>query len=47
MKFEFVEQARNHLLDKMGAAPDIAVIMGSGLSAIDEILSSRHRIHYV
>src|SRR5215472_10949053 len=47
MKFEFVEQARNYLLDKMGAEPEIAVVMGSGLSAVDEILSGPQRIHYV
>src|SRR6266513_5097252 len=47
MKFEFVEQARSHLLDKMGAEPEIAVIMGSGLSAVDEILSGPHRLHYI
>src|SRR5215468_11267819 len=47
MKFEFVEQAKSYLLDKMGAAPEIAVIMGSGLSAVDEILLRSHRIHYV
>src|SRR5215472_16624754 len=47
MKFEFVEQARNYLLDKMGSEPEVAVIMGSGLSAVDEILSGPQRIHYV
>src|SRR2546426_10066820 len=47
MKYEFVEQARNYLLDKMGTEPEIAVIMGSGLSAVDEILSGPQRIHYV
>src|SRR5436190_7296322 len=47
MKFEFVEQARNYLLDKMGFAPEIAIIMGSGLSAVDEILSGSQRIHYL
>ena len=47
MKFEFVEQAKNYLLDKMGAAPQIAIIMGSGLSAVDEILMGPTRIHYV
>src|SRR5437016_4295306 len=47
MKFEFVEQAKKYLLDKIGAAPEIAVIMGSGLSAVDEILSGPHRLHYV
>ena len=46
MKFELVEQAKKYLLDKIGAAPEIAVIMGSGLSAVDEILSGPHRLHY-
>src|SRR5439155_11935529 len=47
MKFEFVEQAKSYLLEKMGAAPEVAIIMGSGLSAVDEILSGPQRIHYV
>jgi purine-nucleoside phosphorylase len=47
VKFELVEQAKNYLLDKIGATPECAVIMGSGLSAIDEILSGQQRIHYV
>jgi purine-nucleoside phosphorylase len=47
MKFEGVEQAKNYLLDKMGTSPQVAVIMGSGLSAVDEILTGTHRIHYV
>ena len=47
MKFEFVEQAKSYLLDKMGAEPEIAVVMGSGLSAVDEILSGPQRIHYI
>ena len=47
MKFEFVERAKSYLLDKIGAAPEIAVIMGSGLSAVDEILSGPTRIHYL
>jgi purine-nucleoside phosphorylase len=47
MKFEFVEQARSYLLDKMGAPPEVAIIMGSGLSAVDEILLGSQRIHYV
>src|ERR1700719_1116158 len=47
MKFEFVEQAKTYLLDKMGTAPDVAIVMGSGLSAVDEILSGPQRIHYV
>lgn len=47
MKFEFVEQARNYLLEKMGAVPQVAIIMGSGLSAVDEILMRSTRVHYV
>src|SRR5437016_1698501 len=47
MKFEFVEQAKSYLLDKMGTEPEIAVVMGSGLSAVDEIISRPQRIHYV
>jgi purine-nucleoside phosphorylase len=47
MKFEFVEQAKSYLLDKVGAVPEVAVIMGSGLSAVDEILTGSQRIHYV
>jgi purine-nucleoside phosphorylase len=47
MKFEFVEQAKNYLLDRIGAVPQIAIIMGSGLSAVDEILIGSERTHYV
>jgi purine-nucleoside phosphorylase len=47
MKYDAVEQARNYLLEKTGGAPDIAVIMGSGVSAVDEILTHATRIHYV
>jgi purine-nucleoside phosphorylase len=47
MKFEFVEQAKSYLLDKMGVVPEVAIIMGSGLSAVDEILTGSQRIHYV
>jgi purine-nucleoside phosphorylase len=47
MKFEYVEQAKDYLLDKMGSPPQIAIIMGSGLSAVDEILMGPTRIHYV
>src|SRR5437867_11613374 len=47
MRYNEVEQARNYLLDRIGATPDIAVIMGSGLSAVDEILRETTRIHYV
>jgi len=39
--------ARNYLLEKIGAAPDLAVIMGSGISAVDEILHHTLRVHYV
>jgi purine-nucleoside phosphorylase len=47
MKFEFAEQAKKYLLDKMGTAPEIAIVMGSGLSAVDEILTGHARVHYV
>lgn len=47
MKFDFVEQAKSYLLEKMGSEPQIAIIMGSGLSAVDEILSGSTRVHYV
>jgi purine-nucleoside phosphorylase len=47
MKFEFVEQAKTYLLDKMGAVPQVAIVMGSGLSAVDEILTGAQRAHYV
>jgi purine-nucleoside phosphorylase len=47
MKFDPVEQARDYLLDKMGAAPQIGVIMGSGASAVDEILRDTNRLHYI
>src|SRR5213594_1076561 len=47
MNYNEVEQAKNYLLDRIGAAPDIAVIMGSGLSAVDELLRDITRIHYV
>src|ERR1700722_7601150 len=46
MKFEAVEQAKAYLLDKVGKFPDIAVIMGSGLSAVDEILKGATRTNY-
>jgi purine-nucleoside phosphorylase len=47
MKYEAVEQAKQYLLDKIGAFPQVAIIMGSGLSAVDEILTGATRIHYV
>jgi purine-nucleoside phosphorylase len=46
MKYDTVEKAKNYLLEKFGATPDIAVIMGAGVSAVDEILSHSIRIHY-
>jgi purine-nucleoside phosphorylase len=46
MNYEVVEQAKSFLLDKMGAPPRIAVIMGSGLSAVDEILVGATRLDY-
>jgi purine-nucleoside phosphorylase len=46
MNYESVEQARDYLLDKIGTAPDLAVVMGSGISAVDEILRDTVRIHY-
>ena len=47
MKYDAVEQARNYLLEKTGSSPDIAVIMGSGVSAAEDILEHPTRIHYV
>ena len=46
MNFDLVDRAKNYLLDKIGAGPNVAIIMGSGLSAVDEILAGPHRIHY-
>jgi purine-nucleoside phosphorylase len=47
MKYDAVEQAKNYLLDKIGAAPDFAIIMGSGVSAVDELLTNDVRVHYI
>jgi len=47
VKYDLVEQAKNHLLEKIGGTPEIGVIMGSGVSAVDEILKHSIRIHYV
>jgi purine-nucleoside phosphorylase len=44
--YELVEQARNNLLDRVGAVPHFVLITGSGLSAVDEILRDTVRIHY-
>jgi purine-nucleoside phosphorylase len=46
MEFDLVEQAKSYLLDKIGTTPQIAMIMGSGLSAVDEILLGASRIDY-
>jgi purine-nucleoside phosphorylase len=46
MEFDLVEQAKGYLLDKIGTTPRIAMIMGSGLSAVDEILLGASRIDY-
>lgn len=45
--YEAVERARNYLIDKIGSIPEVAIVMGSGLSAVDEIVSGATRIHYV
>jgi len=47
MQYEAVEEARDYLLDKIGTVPEVGIIMGSGLSAVDEILAGANRIHYV
>jgi purine-nucleoside phosphorylase len=47
MKFEAVEQSRQYLLDKIGTIPRVAIVMGSGLSAVDEILTGVSRVHYI
>ena len=47
MKYAEVEQARNYIADRIGASPDVAVIIGAGQSAADEILRDTTRIHYV
>ena len=47
MKYDAVEQAKDYLLEKIGAEPEIAVIMGAGVSAVDEILKHSIRTHYV
>lgn len=47
MQYDAVEEARTYLLDKLGGQPDVAIIMGSGLSAVDEILTGAVRTNYV
>lgn len=46
MTYDSVEEARNYLLDQLGAEPAIAVVMGSGLSAVDELLTGTTHIPY-
>ena len=46
MHYEPVEQAKDYLLNKIGATPEIAIVMGSGLSAVDEIVTSAKQIPY-
>lgn len=46
MKYEDVERAKSDLLDKIGGPPSIGIIMGSGISAVDEIMSGVSRFHY-
>jgi purine-nucleoside phosphorylase len=46
MKYDAVEHARNYLLERTGSIPDVAVIMGSGVSAVDEILRDAIYIQY-
>lgn len=41
-----VEDAGNYLLDRIGTAPDAAVILGSGMSAVDEIVRNPVRINF-
>src|SRR5579872_4896724 len=46
MQYEPVEQAKDYLLNKVGATPEIAIVMGSGLSAVDEIVTGAKQIPY-
>ena len=47
MKYEAVEHAKDYLLNKIGAVPDFAIMMGSGVSAVDELLTQAVRVHYI
>ena len=47
MKYEAVEHAKDYLLNKIGAVPDFAIMMGSGVSAVDELLTHAVRVHYI
>jgi purine-nucleoside phosphorylase len=46
VSYSEVEDARNYLLDRIGTEPDAAVILGSGMSAVDEIVRDPVRIDY-
>src|SRR5215471_7249679 len=46
MNYESVENAKDYLLEKLGSVPEVAIVMGSGLSAADEILTGANRVHY-
>jgi purine-nucleoside phosphorylase len=45
-QFEQVEQAKAYLLDKIGAAPRLAVIMGGGGLAMEDFLPGAARLPY-
>jgi len=47
MKYEADEHAKDYLLNKIGAVPDFAIMMGSGVSAVDELLTHAVRVHYI
>jgi purine-nucleoside phosphorylase len=44
--YESVETATSVLLEKLGSAPDVALIMGSGISVSEDILQGVTRIRY-
>jgi purine-nucleoside phosphorylase len=46
MQYELVEQTKDYLLNKIGTRPEIAIVMGSGLSAVDELLKAAKQIPY-
>lgn len=44
--FETVQRARDYVLSKIGNAPRLAIVMGSGISASDELLSNVATVPY-
>ena len=46
MSYAKVEESKNYLLDRIGTPPDVAVILGSGMSAVDGILRDSVRVEY-